>query len=151
MEDHDRQVADGTLDFRRDAPVKRQPPVVAHGNLDAIRDYTDVRDIVRGYVLALERGESGAVYNLCSGASSSPTMRLVLEGLCALTKKTVVLRQDPERMRPSDVLRLIGDGTRARRELGWTPLIPLATTLEDLLSYWLSTLRATGSKIPETV
>jgi GDP-4-dehydro-6-deoxy-D-mannose reductase len=128
-----------------------QKAVISHGNLDAIRDYTDVRDIVRGYVLSLTHGKAGEVYNLCSGVTASPTMRQVLSELCALTEKTVVLRPDPSRMRPSDVQRLVGENAKARHELNWIPSIPLALTLGDLISYWRQTLHATGSKTPMTV
>ena len=128
-----------------------QEPFIAHGNLDAVRDYTDVRDIVRGYVLALENGKSGAVYNLCSGAGASLAMRWVLRDLVALSRVNVELRPDPRRMRPSDVPRLIGDAAKAKRELGWAPKIPLAQTWTDLISFWRSDLHATGSKISEPI
>ncbi|MBS3927776.1 MAG: GDP-mannose 4,6-dehydratase [Sphingomonadales bacterium] len=126
-----------------------QEPAIMHGNLDAIRDYTDVRDIVRGYVMAIDNGQTGEVYNLCSGSDASPTMRQVLDNLCALAHVNVTKVQDPKRMRPSDVARLVGNGMKARLAFGWEPSIPLARTLADLLQYWRSTLHATGSKIPE--
>ncbi len=113
-----------------------QKAVISHGNLDAVRDYTDVRDIVRGYVAALTHGTAGEVYNLCSGPDASPTMREVLGLLCSLTNKTIALRQDPSRMRPSDVQRLIGENAKAFINLKWSPTIPLAQTLCDLLNYW---------------
>ncbi len=128
-----------------------QKPVISHGNLDAIRDYTDVRDIVRGYVAALECGKAGEVYNLCSGAGASPTMRQVLTDLCSRTNEMVVLQPDPSRMRPSDVQRLVGDNRKAQSVLGWSPSIPLAITLADLLNFHRQTLHATRPKTPVSV
>lgn len=120
--------------------------VVRHGNLSAIRDMTDVRDIVRGYIAACDRGTSGMVYNLCSGRSQSPTMRDILQRLANRSVIGVVLEKDEARMRPSDVPRLIGDNARAKRDLKWSPQIPLASALESLLLYWRSVLHATGPK-----
>jgi len=129
-----------------------QSPKISHGNLDAVRDYTDVRDIVRGYVLALEQGKSGEVYNLCSGPNSSPTMGSVLRQLIDLSScDNIVMYADPRRLRPSDVMRLIGDGTRARVELGWTPTIPFASTLAILLQYWRVVVQRNQGKILERV
>jgi GDP-4-dehydro-6-deoxy-D-mannose reductase len=109
-------------------------PVVWVGNLEAIRDFTDVRDMVRGYWLALERGEAGEVYNLCSGRGS--TIRNILEILLGLANIRVEVREDPDRLRPSDVPILIGDCARFRQISGWQPTIPLDVTLKDLLDYW---------------
>jgi GDP-4-dehydro-6-deoxy-D-mannose reductase len=109
-------------------------PVVRVGNLDARRDFTDVRDMVRGYWLALEKGEPGEVYNLCSGKAYS--VREVLEILLGLARVEVTVEPDPERFRPSDVPLLLGDGSKFRRATGWEPLIPFETTLRDLLDYW---------------
>ena len=109
-------------------------PVVRVGNLDAVRDFTDVRDMVRAYWLALEHGEPGEVYNICSGRGY--TARNVLETLLDLTHVRVEVREDPARMRPSDVNILLGDCTRFRRLTGWEPTIPFEVTLKDVLEYW---------------
>jgi GDP-4-dehydro-6-deoxy-D-mannose reductase len=109
-------------------------PVIWVGNLEAIRDFTDVRDMVRAYWLALEHGEPGEVYNLCSGRGYS--IRNVLEILLGLTTLKVEVREDPERLRPSDVQILLGDGSRFRQATGWQPTIPFEVTLKDLLDYW---------------
>ncbi|MBI3456851.1 MAG: GDP-mannose 4,6-dehydratase, partial [Candidatus Rokubacteria bacterium] len=112
----------------------RREPVVWIGNLDAIRDFTDVRDMVRAYWLALEHGEPGEVYNLCSGRGY--TIRNVLEILLGLAQARVEVREDPARLRPSDVPVLVGDGTRFRQISGWQPTMPFEVTLKDLLDYW---------------
>jgi len=109
-------------------------PVIHVGNLESVRDFTDVRDMVRAYWLALEHGEPGAVYNICSGKGYP--IRQVLETLLALAQVKVEIREDPERMRPSDVPVLVGDCSRFRRITGWAPTIPFDTTLADVLSYW---------------
>ena len=112
----------------------KRPPVIKVGNLEAIRDFTDVRDMVRGYWLAATEGEAGEVYNLCSGKGYR--ISEVLEMLLSLTEVEVKVEQDPERMRPSDVPVLIGDCTKFREKTGWEPKIPFEKTLEDLLNYW---------------
>jgi GDP-4-dehydro-6-deoxy-D-mannose reductase len=109
-------------------------PVVRVGNLDALRDFTDVRDMVRAYWLALERGEPGAVYNICSGRAYR--IRQVLDILLGLSPATVEVREDAERLRPSDVQILVGDCSRFHEATGWTPTIPFEVTLKDLLDYW---------------
>jgi GDP-4-dehydro-6-deoxy-D-mannose reductase len=109
-------------------------PVVSVGNLDAIRDFTDVRDMVRAYWLVLERGEPGEVYNICSGRAY--TIRNVLEILLSLAQTKIEVRQDPDRLRPSDVEVLIGDCSRFQRLCGWKATIPLEVTLKDLLEHW---------------
>jgi GDP-4-dehydro-6-deoxy-D-mannose reductase len=109
-------------------------PVVRVGNLDAVRDFTDVRDIVQAYWQALDRGAPGEVYNICSGRGY--TARQVLDVLLGLTHVKVAVREDPARMRPSDVALLVGDCSRFQRLTGWQPTIPFEVTLKDVLEYW---------------
>jgi len=112
----------------------KQEPVIHVGNLEARRDFTDVRDIVKAYWLALEKGVPGEVYNLGSGNDIS--IRELLDRLLNLTSLEIEVRQDPDRMRPSDVMILKADTTKFRELTGWTPEIKLDKTLEDLLNYW---------------
>lgn len=109
-------------------------PILLVGNLETIRDYTDVRDMVRGYLLAAERGVSGEVYNICSGKAVK--IRKVLEILLSFSKIKVEIKQDPARMRPSDVPILLGDNSKFIKQTGWQPTIPFEKTMEDLLNYW---------------
>lgn len=111
-----------------------RPPVLQVGNLDAQRDFTDVRDIVRAYVLALEHGAPGEVYNIASGETH--IIRSVLESLVAMSRVRLEVRTDPARLRPSDVPILLGDASRFRACTGWKPEIPLEQTLRDTLDYW---------------
>ena len=112
----------------------RQEPVLSVGNLEAKRDFTDVRDMVKGYWLALEKGEPGEVYNLGSGRDV--TIRSMLDTLLGFSSIDIEVRQDPSRMRPSDVEILLADNTKFCTLTGWKPEIPLQKTLEDLLNYW---------------
>ncbi len=111
-----------------------RPPVIRVGNLNAVRDFTDVRDMVRGYWLAATEGEAGEVYNLCSGKGYR--ISEVLDMLLSLSRVKVKVEQDPERLRPSDVPVLIGDCSKFKEKTGWEPRIPFEKTLEDLLNYW---------------
>jgi len=112
----------------------RRAPVVRVGNLDARRDFTDVRDVVRAYWLALEKGEPGEVYNIASGKAW--TIREMLDMLLGMSKAKIKVEQDPARMRPSDVPVLLGDASKFRERTGWTPEIPFERTITDLLAYW---------------
>jgi GDP-4-dehydro-6-deoxy-D-mannose reductase len=112
----------------------RKPPVLHVGNLDAKRDFTDVRDMVRGYWLALEKCAPGEVYNICCGKAWS--IRQVLDLLLGMTKTKIEVRQDRLRLRPSDVPVLIGDRTKFTQATGWEPTIPFEKTLEDMLDFW---------------
>jgi len=112
----------------------KKPPVIYVGNLEARRDYTDVRDIVRGYWLATEKCVAGEVYNICSGRDWK--IKDMLNYLLSLSKVKVEIKQDPARMRPSDVELLLGDNTKFVKQTGWKPEIPFEKTLEDSLKYW---------------
>ena len=116
-----------------------QPPVVSVGNLKAKRDFTDVRDMVRAYWLALERGEPGEVYNICSGKAYP--IEEVLNILLEYSSVKVRIQTDPERLRPSDVSILLGNSEKFRHATGWKPTISFEKTLEDLLNYWRSELQ----------
>ena len=114
----------------------QREPVVSVGNLDSVRDFTDVRDVVRAYWLALERGGPGEVYNICSGRGC--TARQVLDILLDLAHVKVTVQEDPARMRPSDVTLLVGDCSKFQSATGWRPTIPFEVTLKDLLEHWRS-------------
>jgi len=116
-------------------------PVVQVGDLKPTRDFSDVRDVVRGYWLLLERGTPGEVYNLCSGVDWS--IERVLSFLIGRsTLSHIEIRQDPARLRPSDVPVLRGSRAKIESALGWRGTIPLEQTLTDLLEYWRQQLAA---------
>jgi GDP-4-dehydro-6-deoxy-D-mannose reductase len=112
----------------------RRKPVMYVGNLDAMRDFTDVRDIVRAYWLALEKGKPGEVYNICR--EKSWKIRDILDMLLGMTEAKIDVKQDKKRLRPSDVPILKGDCSKFRRDAGWSPEIPFEKTLQDILDYW---------------
>jgi GDP-4-dehydro-6-deoxy-D-mannose reductase len=104
------------------------------GNLDARRDLTDVRDVVRAYRSLVEAGAPGEVYNVCRGGSVS--IREVADRLLKLAGVELPIVVDPARMRPSDIPDLRGDPGRLRGATGWAPEISLEDTLRDVLTYW---------------
>jgi len=112
----------------------KKEPVIEVGNLEARRDFSDVRDIVRAYWLCLEKGEPGDVYNMGSGKAI--TIKELLDLILSMSDVDIEVRQVPERMRPSDVMLLVTDNSKVTRVTGWKPEIPLERTVRDLLDYW---------------
>ena len=112
----------------------KKKPVIYVGNLDAKRDFTDVRDIVRAYWLCLEKGKEGDVYNIGTGKAYS--MKEILDLLISMSKVNVDFEIDRARLRPSDVPILSSDCTKFNKLTGWVPRIPFSQSLQDLLEYW---------------
>jgi len=115
------------------------PPVVAVGDLTAERDFSDVRDVVRAYLMALEYGAPGEVYNVCSGVPTR--IRALLDQLIDLAGVHMEVRSDPERFRKAEVSRLWGNNAKIRAALGWSPEISLRVTLADMLDWWEQRLK----------
>lgn len=135
-----------TSDFAKqiaEAEMGLREPVVCVGNLEARRDFSDVRDIVRGYYLALSKGEPGEVYNL--GAERSYAIGEVLNHLVALSKVPLTIEVEPTRLRPSDVPEIIADCTKFRARTGWRAEIPLERSLKDILDYWRNNVSKTST------
>lgn len=133
-----RQIAEIELGLR--------PPLIEVGNLDAVRDFTDVRDVVRAYLLLLEKGEPGQAYNVCSGRGLR--IRDVVELLLESSSARVELRVDPGRLRPADVPAQVGDPSRLRAATAWEPRIALDETLRDLLADWRARVRGASVREP---
>ena len=112
----------------------RMRPEIQVGNLEPLRDLTDVRDTVRAYQLILERGTPGRPYNVCSGQTIK--VGHLLDMMLRRAKVSIRVLVDASRYRPNDSPLVQGDLTRIREELGWTPQIPLEQTIDDLLAYW---------------
>ncbi|MBI3379780.1 GDP-mannose 4,6-dehydratase [Candidatus Gottesmanbacteria bacterium] len=109
-------------------------PVVSVGNLNAVRDFTDVRDMVRAYYLSVSKCDPGEVYNIATGTGRK--IEDVLDIFLSMSKVKIAVKQDKDRMRPSDVAVLIGDSTKFRKKTGWKPEIQFEKTMKDLLDYW---------------
>ncbi|MBU1878208.1 MAG: GDP-mannose 4,6-dehydratase, partial [Chloroflexi bacterium] len=127
-----RQIAEAEAGLRE--------PVIRVGNLSAQRDFTDVRDIVRGYWLILKDGVPGQVYNL--GSERAIAIEQLLDMLLAQSRVRIRIEIDPDRLRPSDVPILVSDCRKARERTGWQPLIPIEQSLTDVLDYWRARVRA---------
>ena len=114
----------------------KSEPVIKVGNLEARRDFTDVRDTARAYRMVMEKGRPGAAYNVCSGVARA--ISEILEILLGMSDERIKVEKDPARQRQSDIPVLVGDNTLVRDETGWEPEIPLEQTLKDTLDYWRS-------------
>lgn len=110
-----------------------QSEVLEVGNLEPIRDITDVRDCVEAMWLLAEKGNLGDVYNICSGKGYK--MRGILEKLISLSSRRFEIHQAPQKMRPSDEPIYIGDNSKLS-QLGWKPRFSIDKTLSDMLNYW---------------
>jgi GDP-4-dehydro-6-deoxy-D-mannose reductase len=111
-----------------------QAPVLETGNLSAMRDFTDVRDVVRAYVLLMERGESGEAYNIATGVAHS--MQAVVDRLLGLARRPITVSPQPRLMRAAEMATVRGDASKLRAETGWEPAHSFDQTLEDTLSAW---------------
>ncbi|HER24654.1 MAG TPA: SDR family oxidoreductase [Candidatus Atribacteria bacterium] len=111
-----------------------EEPIMKVGNLEAKRDFTDVRDMVIAYWLAMQKGKTGEVYNICSGRTVQ--IKELLNNLLKLSSKKINIIRDSKRMRPSDNPVLQGDCSKFRKSTGWKPEILFDKTLKDILEYW---------------
>ena len=109
-------------------------PVISVGNLQSCREVTDVRDTVRAYRRIMEAGHPGRPYNVCSGHAVA--IGDILDRLLRRARVAIRVQVDERRLRPNDIPMVVGNPTRIREDLGWTPTIPIDQTLDDLLEYW---------------
>ena len=124
-------------DFARQIVAFREgrgTPRLTVGDIQATRDFTDVRDIVRAYLELLRTGRSGEAYNVCSGVERS--LREIIDGLFQASGVTMEVEVDPQRLRPSEQRRMCGSFDKLRRHTGWQPGIAMRQTLQDILDYW---------------
>jgi GDP-4-dehydro-6-deoxy-D-mannose reductase len=129
-------------DFARqiaEAEAGQRAPLMRVGNLEAERDFSDVRDMVRAYFLAVTQGEPGEVYNLGSGESH--TIQELLQVLLSFSQTEITVEADPSRLRPSDVPVVRCDASKFRSLTGWTPTVPFETSLRDVLEDWRTRVR----------
>jgi GDP-4-dehydro-6-deoxy-D-mannose reductase len=116
------------------AELGLQPAAIKVGNLDARRDFSDVRDVVQAYVMLITEGEPGQVYNV--GAGESHSIQELLDTLTAMSRVPIEMQRDPQRMRPSDVPDAVCDASRIRERTGWQATISFEQSLQDILDYW---------------
>ncbi|HXI17364.1 MAG TPA: GDP-mannose 4,6-dehydratase [Chloroflexota bacterium] len=126
----------------------KKEAVLTVGNLTAVRDFTDVRDVVQAYFLAATKGQPGEVYNVGSGQARR--IEEILTLLVGLSSVPVRVEEDEALLRPLDVPALICDAGKLRQHTGWEPHIPLERTLSDLLDYWRQQVKNTPED-PTTV
>lgn len=112
----------------------QQSPEIMVGNLEAQRDFTDVRDVVRAYRLLMEKGKIGEVYHVAS--SKAHSIQYILDTLLAMSAMAITVKQDESKMRPSDTPVLLGAIDKITAATGWKPEIPLETSLKDILEDW---------------
>jgi len=109
-------------------------PIIEVGNLDSIRDFTDVKDIIIGYRLLVESELNGEIYNLCQGQGQS--IKAVLDILLSFSDKKIEIKFDEKRMRPSDNPKIIGNNKKIEKALGWKPQIDIRTTLSEVYIWY---------------
>ncbi|MBC7242762.1 MAG: GDP-mannose 4,6-dehydratase [Anaerolineae bacterium] len=122
-----------------EAEAGRREPVIRVGNLDVSRDFSDVRDVVRAYYLAVVKGEAGEVYNIGSGQARS--IRELLEGLLRLSTIPLRCEESPAQARPVDIPCIRADFSKFHARTGWKPEIPFEQSLKDILDYWRAEVR----------
>jgi len=118
----------------------QRPPIMQVGNLDAQRDFTDVRDVVRAYMDLAGKGQPGEAYLICSGQPVA--IHYLLTTLAELADTRVDLEYDPARLRPSDIPCLYGSYDKIQQHTGWQPQIHLRHSLADVLAEWLAKVEA---------
>jgi GDP-4-dehydro-6-deoxy-D-mannose reductase len=124
----------------------KRTPLLETGSLEPRRDLTDVRDMVRAYILVMARGRTGDVYNIGTGQTHS--MREVLERLVALVHVEIEVKLRPGLIRANDTRMIRADASRIRNEIGWRPLWTLEQTLTDTLEYWRQGLALEAARKP---
>jgi GDP-4-dehydro-6-deoxy-D-mannose reductase len=137
-------------DFARqiaEAEAGLQEPAIQVGNLEPQRDFSDVRDVVRGYHAALTEGEAGEAYNL--GSEQARSIGELLDGLLSMASMSLKVEQDRNRLRPADVPVMISDCSKLRARTGWRVMIPFEKSLQDVLDYWRERVRGIGEKVKD--
>lgn len=118
----------------------KRKPVLRAGNLNAARDFTDVRDMVQAYRMASEACRPGEAYNICSGRAY--TIREILDKLLTMTDLAIEVQQEKERLRKVEIPLIVGDCARFRETTGWRPQYSIDATLKNILEYWRKRVRS---------
>jgi GDP-4-dehydro-6-deoxy-D-mannose reductase len=144
-----RFVASGFARQVAEIETGRREPVLRVGDLSPERDFTDVRDMVRAYRLAAERGQTGDVYNLGSGQAHA--IGGILDFFVARAQRPLRVEVDADRFRPTDAARTLCDAGKAQRELGWRPEIAFEQTLADILADWRDRVGTGATMVDQVV
>ena len=107
---------------------------VITGDLSIVRDFVDVRDVVKAYYLLLKNGKKAEVYNICSGAGIS--LQEIMDKMCAILNIKIILEQDPSLIRPNDNKIIVGSAAKIANTLGWLPEISIDQSLADIIDWW---------------
>jgi len=117
--------------LKKDKPRKNE---IRTGDISVIRDFIDVRDVVRAYYLLLQKGKNGEIYNICSGRGFS--LSEIINKMAQIAGVNVIPRLDKRLIRPKDNKIIIGSNEKVKRDIGWDMKISLEKSLEDILEYW---------------
>lgn len=107
---------------------------VTTGDLSIIRDFVDVRDVVKAYYLLLKHGKKGEVYNICSGTGVS--LQQIMDKMCAILNISITLKEDVNLIRPNDNRIITGSAAKIKGEMNWSPEISLEKSLSDIINWW---------------
>jgi GDP-4-dehydro-6-deoxy-D-mannose reductase len=121
------------------AEARLGPSTITTGQLQSRRDFTDVRDVIRAYALAAEKGRVGSVYNVCSGKAVK--IQKCLNELISHSRVPLQLAHNPAQLQKNDVPLQVGSARRLQNETDWKPKIKLSKSLLDLLEYWRETIK----------
>lgn len=113
-----------------------KPVELTTGNLSIIRDFIDVRDVVKAYYLLFKKGRKGEVYNICSGEGVS--LEMIITKMASLLDINVITKVDSALIRPNDNKIIVGDNTKIKSEVGWNPTYTLEKSLKDIIDYWFT-------------
>ena len=132
-------VVSGIVKQCAEIALGRKEPVIRIGDGSIVRDFLDIHDVVRAYTLLLEKGKRGEIYNVCSGHGR--TIRSIIETLNELYGLSATVEEDPSRFRPIDNPKIIGNYTKLKKAVGWTPGVEFEESLRSIFNYWSSRLR----------
>ncbi len=114
-------------------------PIIKVGNLEARRDFTDVRDVVKAYVLLIQKGKMGETYNIGSGQAYS--IQEILDKIILMSNKEIKVEIDQNKIRPVDVPIIVANIDKIKQSTGWEPEIPVEMTIKETLDYWRKSLK----------
>jgi len=120
---------------------KSSDNTIVTGNLSIVRDFVDVRDVVRAYYLLLKNGRKGEIYNICSGKGS--VLKDIILKMSELLGLQIKIEVDPKLIRPNENKKVIGSYKKIHEELGWKPEIPIEKSLSDIIEYWQKKITST--------